>query len=155
MKCQKWTRALTAAGVVSLGSAARAEEAPHLALASLSSSTLSGYIDTSAIWKLGSDRHDASYTGIPGRVFDGTADKLDGFNLEAIGLVLEKALDENLFATGYKVDLVFGPNANYFAGTVLHGGGGGTSGNDFAIKQAYVTLAVPIGNEIDLKLGAF
>src|SRR5690242_717562 len=144
MKCGNWTRALTAAGVVSLGSAAQAEETAHAVLTSLASTTLSGYVDTSAIWKLGSDRHDSSYTGIPGRVFDGTAAKLDGFNLEAVKLVLERPLEENLLAAGYKVDLVFGPDASYFAGTVLNGGGGTTRGGDFAIKQAYVTLAVPI-----------
>src|SRR5215831_9296765 len=143
MKCQKWTRALTAAGVVSLGSAAQAEETQHAVVTAVSSTTLSGYVDTSAIWKLGSDHHDATYTGIPGRVFDGTADKLDGFNLEAVGLILEKPLEENLIAAGYKADLVFGPNASYYAGTVLNGGGGGNPlGSDFAIKQAYVTLAV-------------
>ena len=88
MKCNKWTLALAAVGMVSLGSVAQAEEAQHQVLTALSSTTLSGYVDTSAIWKFGTDRHDASYTGIPGRTFDGTADKLDGFNLEVVKLTL-------------------------------------------------------------------
>jgi hypothetical protein len=149
MKCNKWTLALAAAGVVSLGSIAQAEEAQHQVLTALSSTTLSGYVDTSAIWKFGSDRqHD--YSGIPGRTFDGTADKLDGFNLHAVKLTLEKPLDEGQWAAGYKADLVFGPDANYYS-TVLNGNG--VNNGDFAVKQAYVALRAPVGNGIDFKVG--
>ncbi len=151
MKCNKWTLALAAAGVVSLGSVAQAEEAQHQVLTALSSTTLSGYVDTSAIWKVGSDRHDATYSGIPGRTFDGTADKLDGFNLHAVKLSLEKPLDEGQWAAGYKADLVFGPDANYY-GTTLNGGVS-TGADDFAVKQAYVALRAPVGNGIDIKVG--
>jgi len=150
MKCNKWTLALAAAGLVSLGSLAQAEEAQHQVLTALSSTTLSGYVDTSAIWKFGTDRHDATYTGIPGRVFDGTGDKLDGFNLHVVKLTLEKPLDEGQWAAGYKADLVFGPDANYYS-TLLNGGG--INNGDFAVKQAYVALRAPVGNGIDFKVG--
>jgi hypothetical protein len=150
MNCNKWTLALAAAGVVSLGSVAQAEEAQHQVLTALSSTTLSGYVDTSAIWKFGSDNHDGTYTGIPGRTFDGTSDKLDGFNLHAVKLSLEKPLDEGQWAAGYKTDLIFGPDANYYA-TTLNGGGVNTG--DFAIKQAYVALRAPVGNGLDFKVG--
>jgi hypothetical protein len=147
MNCNKWTLALAAAGVVSLGSVAQAEEAMHQVATALSSTTLSGYVDTSAIWQLGTAGGGAS---IPGRTFDGTADKLDGFNLEAVKLTLEKPLDEGQWAAGYKTDLVFGPNANYYS-TTLNGGGLNTG--DFAVKQAYVALRAPVGNGIDFKVG--
>ena len=133
-----------------MGSIAQAEEAQNQVLTSLSSTTLSGYVDTSAIWKFGSDRHDGTYTGIPGRTFDGTADKLDGFNLHAVKLALEKPLDEGQWAAGYKADLVFGPDANYYSTTL---NGGAMNSGDFAVKQAYVALRAPVGNGIDLKVG--
>lgn len=152
MKCNKWTLALAAAGVVSLGSIVQADEAQHQVLTALSSTTLSGYVDTSAIWKLGTDRHTGNVV-IPGRVFDGTADKLDGFNLHAVKLVLEKPLDEGQWSAGYKADLVFGPDANFYSS--LLNGGSTAETTDFAIKQAYVTLRAPIGNGIDFKMGVY
>lgn len=152
MKCNKWTLALAAAGVVSVGSVVQAEEAQHQVLTALSSTTLSGYVDTSAIWKFGSDRHDGTSTGIPGRTFDGTEDKLDGFNLHAVKLSLEKPLDEGQWAAGYKADLIFGPDAAYYA-TMQNLGTVNT--DDFALKQAYVALRAPVGNGIDFKVGVW
>jgi len=153
MKCNKWTQALAAVGLVSLGSVAQAEEAQHQVLTALSSTTLSGYVDTSAIWKTGTDNHGPGNNNvIPGRTFDGTSDKLDGFNLNVVKLTLEKPLDEGQWAAGYKADLVFGPDANYYS-TVLSGGG--VNNGDFAVKQAYVALRAPVGNGIDIKMGVF
>jgi hypothetical protein len=155
MKCNKWTLALAAAGVVSLGSVAQAEEAQHQVLTALSSTTLSGYVDTSAIWKFGTDNHGPGsgvIPTIPGRSFDGTADKLDGFNLNVVKLTLEKPLDEGQWSAGYKADLVFGPDANYYS-TTLNGGGLNT--DDFAVKQAYVAMRAPVGNGLDFKMGVF
>jgi hypothetical protein len=151
MKRNQWTLALAAAGVVSLGSVAQAEEAANQVLTALSSTTLSGYIETSAIWKPG--------TGggpLPGRVFDG-ADKVDNFNLHVINLKLEKPLDEGQWSAGYKADLVFGPDANWFEGSILNGGAGAnaTLFDDFGIKQAYVSLRAPVGNGVDFKMGVF
>jgi hypothetical protein len=141
----KWTLALAAAGVVSLPSL-RAEE-QHQVLTALSATTLSGYVDTSAIWKPGSPNG-----ALPGRTFDG-ADKLDGFNLHAVKLSLEKPLDEGQWSAGYKVDLIFGPDANYYS-TLLNGGGG-PNADDFSVKQAYVALRAPVGNGLDIKLGVW
>jgi hypothetical protein len=142
----KWTLALAAAGVVSLPSL-RAEE-QHQVLTALSQTTLSGYVDTSA-------NVYAGRTGaLPGRTFDG-ADKQDGFNLNKVQLTLEKPLDEGQWSAGYRTDLVFGPDANYY-GTVLNGvGAGAAPADDFNIKQAYVALRAPVGNGLDVKLGVF
>jgi hypothetical protein len=154
MKCNKWTLALAAAGVISLGAvAAQADEAPHQVLTALSSTTLSGYVDTSAIWYPGP--HQNSSYGIPGRVFDGSPDKLDSFNLEVVKLSLEKPLDEGQWSAGYKADLLFGPDANYYP-TVLNGNGGSTPNtSDVGIKQAYVAMRAPVGNGLDFKMGVF
>jgi len=62
MKFNKWTLTLAAAGVVSLGSVAQGEEAKNQVLTALSSTTLSGYVDTSAIWKFGTGNQN-----MPGR----------------------------------------------------------------------------------------
>jgi hypothetical protein len=152
MKVSKLTLALAAAGVVSLGSIAQAEEQQHQVLTALSSTTLSGYVDTSANWRPGSNQ------GVmPGRTFD-NFDKQDGFNLNVVKLSLEKPLDEGQWSAGYKVDLVFGPDANYY-GTLLNAGSGYNTGvfaNDaLGVKQAYAALRVPVGNGIDVKMGVF
>jgi hypothetical protein len=82
MKLNKWTLALASAGVIGSGTALQAEE-QHQVMTALSQTTLSGYVDTSAIWSLGSPNGT-----LAGRTFDGTGDKLDGFNLHAVKLVL-------------------------------------------------------------------
>ncbi|MGV3773295.1 MAG: outer membrane beta-barrel protein [Verrucomicrobiales bacterium] len=146
MKFNKWTLALAAAGVVSLASVAQAEE-QHQVMTALSQTTLSGYVDTSAMWKIGSPNG-----ALPGRTFD-NADKLDGFNLHAVKLTLEKPLDEGQWSAGYKTDLIFGPDANYYS-TLLNQTAG-FNADDFAVKQAYVALRAPIGNGLDIKLGVW
>jgi hypothetical protein len=153
MKFNKWTLALASVGIVSLGSVAQAEE-QHSVMTALSSTTLSGYVDTSASWWAGTANKAGSFnSGIPGRVFDG-ANKQDGFNLNAVKLVLEKPLgDASTWSAGYKADLVFGPDADYYAsrGTIT----GGINQNNLAVKQAYVALRAPVGNGLDLKLGVW
>src|SRR5437773_114001 len=109
MKYNKWTLGLAAAGVVSLASAAQAEEAQHQTsqvLTAVSSTTLSGYVDTSMIWKPGTGN-----ANLPGRAFDGVG-KLDGFNLNVAEIQLEKPLSEDQWAAGYRVQLLVGPDAN-------------------------------------------
>ena len=148
MKFNKWTLTLAAAGVVSLGSVAQGEEAKNQVLTALSSTTLSGYVDTSAIWKFGTGGF--MNNTMPGRAYDGAA-KQDGFNLNVIKLTLEKPLDEGQWAAGYKVDLLFGPDATYFKSF----SGGGAASQDFAVQQAYVNLRAPVGNGLDFKMGVF
>ena len=66
MKLNQWTLALAAAGVVSLESMVQAEEKEQKMnplLTAVSSTTLSGYVSTSAIWKPGTNlatTHNAS-----------------------------------------------------------------------------------------------
>lgn len=146
MKFNQWTVALAAAGVVSLGSLAQAEEAKNQVLTAVSSTTLSGYVDTSAIWQIGNQRQG---NALPGRSYDGVA-KQDGFNLNVVKLSLSKPLDEGQWSAGYQADLLFGPDAQQFE--VLQG----AAANDLAIQQAYVNLHAPVvGNGIDLIMGVY
>ncbi|MCC6232846.1 MAG: outer membrane beta-barrel protein [Verrucomicrobiales bacterium] len=144
------TAALIAAGIVSAGSVARAEEASKNPVeTALTSTTISGYVSTSAFFDLGED-DGGSMSRLPGRSFDG-ADKLDKINLDVVKLTIEKPLDEGDWSAGYKVDLLFGPDANTLGtSSVL-----GENNSDFGVKQAYVTLQTPVGNDLIAKVGVF
>jgi len=52
-KVNKWTLGLAAVGLVSLPAVVQAEEKPNQLLTALSSTTISGYVDTSAHWNPG------------------------------------------------------------------------------------------------------
>jgi len=149
MKCNQWTLALASVGIISAGSIAQAEE--HSVNTALSSTTLSGYVDTSASWWIGNNRGGT----LPGRTFD-NAKKQDGFNLNAVKLTLEKPLGDAVnWSAGYKADLVFGPDADYYSSVNTQGGPFGFSQDNIAIKQAYVALRAPVGNGLDFKLGVW
>lgn len=139
MKFNKWTVALAATGVVSLASAVQADES-HPVNTALSSTTLSGYVDTSAIWNFGSGNQVAN------RFANTGADRQDGFNVNTVKLQLEKPIDEGTWSAGYKFETMFGPDANVMPGALTSG---------VAIKQAYAALRAPIGNGIDFKVGQF
>src|SRR5450759_3921501 len=100
MNYNRWTVALAAAGLVTLPSLSRAEDQTNsMAMAAmpmamsvqtaLSSTTLSGYVDTSMIWE-----PSTSSANIPGRAFDGPGSKQDGFNLDVVSLTISKPPDE-------------------------------------------------------------
>lgn len=146
MKLNQWTLGLAAMGVISLSSAVRAEEASVPLMTALSSTVISGYVDTSAQWNLG--------TGTGNSVLPplfGGADKADGFNLNVVQLSISKPLDETDWAAGYRVDLWLGPDANSLGTQSTLSTGSG----DLAIRQAYVALRAPVGNGVDLKMGVF
>lgn len=143
MKVNKWTLALAAVGVVTLTSAAHAEDTPNFLQTAVASTTISGYVDTSAQWNFGTGN-----ANNPPYKFGGPS-KADSFSLNVVQLSLDKPLDESDWASGYKVDLWMGPDANTL-GTQFSG----TSG-DFAIRQAYVALRAPLGNGLNFKVGVF
>jgi hypothetical protein len=147
MHYNRRTSALLAAGIVSLAALAQAEEKATAIQSALSSTTISGYVDTSAQWNFGTGTGPAFYTYGAG--------KADGFNLNVVQLSISKPLDESEWASGYTVDLWFGPDANTL-GTFSGGTGSSTAGAaDLAVKQAYVALRTPVGNGIDWKIGVF
>jgi hypothetical protein len=150
MKCNRWTTALAGLGLISLTSILHAEEKAVPVLTAISSTTLSGFVDTSIMWKPGNGNG-----FIPGRAFDGGegnagGNKLDGFNLNVVKLALEKPLDESEWAAGYRVDLLFGPDAVAYNTSV-----NADAHSDFSVQQAYVAIRTPIGNGIDWKIGTW
>jgi hypothetical protein len=144
MRLNKWTVGLAAAGLVSTPSIVRADEQPNAVQTALASTTISGYVSVSAHWDLGTGNANQ-----PRYKYGGTS-KSDGFNLNAVALTLEKPLDEEQWAAGYRFDMMFGPDANTFGSSSVIGGA-----SDFAIRQAYVALRVPMGNGLDFKFGVF
>ena len=139
----KWTVALAATGVIGLASAVLAEES-HPVNTLLPATTLSGYVDTSAIWNLGNGAKQAN------RFVNTGKDRQDGFNLNVVKLQLEKPLDEGTWSAGYKAELWAGPDAVGLPGRNI-----GDINGQLAIKQAYVALRAPVGNGIDIKIGQF
>lgn len=148
MKLHKWTLGLAAVGLVSLSPALQAEEASNQVMTTLSSTTLSGYVSTSAIWVPGNN--DGTLR-LPGRTYT-NPDKADGFNLDVVSLSLSKSIeDTGTWAAGYNVQLLFGPDATGFNTSINTGG----HESDFALKQANITLRAPVGNGLDITLGVF
>ncbi len=146
MKMNKWTVGLTALGVVSLASAVRAEEKMSAVQTALSATTLSGYVDTSAQFNPGP----GASMNVPGYYLNDPR-YANGFNLDVVGLTVEKALTDAEWDAGYKADLWMGPAANNLGSTSTFGG----TTSDFAIKQAYVALRAPLGTGLNLKMGVF
>lgn len=143
MRVNKWTLGLAACGLVSLPTLVQAEEKLSALQTALSSTTISGYVNTSAQWDTGTGN-----SHVPGFAYN--AGKQDGFNLNVAKLTIERPLDEGQWSAGYKVDVLFGPDANGLATA-----SSGVATSDFAVKQAYVVLRAPAGNGLDIKLGVF
>jgi hypothetical protein len=144
MKVNKWTVGLAAAGLVTLAPAVLAQTtnapapapapAPIPMLTTLSATTISGYVDTSAVWNPGTgNANPAPYAF--------NAGKQDGFNLDAVDVKIAKPQDETGWSAGYVAELSYGPDA-----AAIDGGA-------YPIRQAYVALHMPVGNGIDWQLG--
>src|SRR5208337_3800920 len=111
MKFNKWTLGLAALGVVSLASAARADEAKLSQVqTALSNTTLSGYVDTSMEWNPtgGGVIAPVAYQGVQA---NGNGPKSNGFSLNVVDLALDKPEDAGPWAAGYHVELWLGPDA--------------------------------------------
>src|SRR5712671_6599722 len=99
MKCNRSLVSLAAAGLLSLPAVTQAEEKPSTVMTALASTTLSGYVDTSAQWNLGTGN-----ANTPAYLFGGPS-KADGFNLNVVKLLLERPADlSDSWGAGYKVD---------------------------------------------------
>jgi len=138
MKIEKWTVGLAAAGLVSLSPAllAQTPAAPQLVplQTALSATTISGYVDTSAVWNPGTgNANPAPYAF--------NAGKQDGFNLDALDVKIAKAEDESPWAAGYTLELSYGPDAQ------------GIDGGAYPIRQGFVQMRMPVGNGLDWQLG--
>ncbi len=155
MKFNKWTVGLAAVGVVSLASAARADEKMSQLQTALSNTTISGYVSSSFNWAVTPGNYQNSPAGyIP---YQGEArgdGKENGFNLDVIKLSIAKPQDESQYASGYQIDLLFGPDALGYNPISANGDSPSTM-SSFAIEQAYIALRTPVGNGIDWKVGVF
>jgi hypothetical protein len=145
MKLIKCRAALAATTVVGLAMVGKSEEKASSVMTALASTTISGYVDTSAQWNFGTGN-----ANNPPYKFGGPS-KADGFNLNVVQLRIERALDEDAWAAGYRVDLWAGPDANTLGTQSTLS----TGSSDFAVRQAYVALRMPVGNGIDWKVGVF
>jgi hypothetical protein len=154
MKFNKWTVGLAAIGVVSLASAARADEQMSQVQTALTQTTLSGYVDTAMQYNPGTDKVGPN-THIPAYAFA----KDDGFSLNAIDIALDKPEDSSAWAAGYHVELMDGADA---VGVPLSGGSSSgllpgetvSFNNQATIRQAFIRLHTPVGgNGIDWEVG--
>ncbi len=146
MKVNKWTMGLAALGLISIPATSSAEEGKaNGLLTALSSTTISGYVNTSIHWNTGTGNE-----SLPNHGYN-TASKADGFNLDAFKLQIEKPLDEAQWSAGYKAELLFGGDAGAYGTTIDQNGDGSAA----AVKQAYVSLRAPVGNGLDFKVGVF
>jgi hypothetical protein len=149
MKMNKWTQVLLGVGLVSIPAVTHADEHTSEQLSQLrnelTSTTISGYVDTTMTWKFGEGN-----ANMPGRVYDGT-DTQDGFNLNVVSITFAKPLDESEWSSGYTVQTLMGPGAAKRGTRSFVGGQAG----DFAFNEAVVLLRVPVGNGIDFKVGQF
>lgn len=131
--------------------------------------TLSGYVDVSYSYTFHAGTNDRGVSAraisndrafrpypVLARQFD--VDSND-FSINQVKLALEKALpEENTWAAGFRVDLLFGEDAKYILGNddVV----GFFEDSDFqlgsaALQQAYVNFRIPVGNGLDVKFGKF
>ncbi len=113
MKIEKWTLGLAAAGLITLSPALLAQTPPPAPapapaapaapqpvpmLTALSATTISGYVDTSAVWNPGTgNANPAPYAF--------NAGKQDGFNLNAVDVKISKPQDESGWSAGYTAEL--------------------------------------------------
>jgi hypothetical protein len=135
MKFNKWTLGLAAVGVVSLTSAAYADETKVSQLnTALSNTTISGYVDVAAQFNPGNGGADSAG---PNYNFNSPDNSI---NLNVVDIAIDKPLDESPWASGYHVEFWVGPNGDALG-----------VGDD--IRQAYIALRTPIGNGIDWKIG--
>ena len=128
MKMNKWTMGLAAAGVVSLASAAQAEE--NSVLTALSSTVISGSVE-------------ASYVG--GFSTNNNMHNDGGFEANGASLDIGSPLGEGDYSASYNVGLLFGNRAGAFAG----------DDSTQLLRNANIGMNLPFGNGVDLTLGLF
>ena len=128
MKMNKWTMGLAAAGVVSLASAAQAEE--NSVLTALSSTVISGSVE-------------ASYVG--GFSTNNNMHNDGGFEANGASLNIGSPLGEGDYSASYNVGLLFGNRAGAFA----------NDDSTQLLRNANIGMNLPFGNGVDLTLGLF
>ena len=100
MKFNKWTLGLAAVGLVSLTSAARADET-NMVMTALSTTTISGYVDVA------SQFNPNGGGGAPNYYYGQPANSV---NLNVVDIAIDHPQDESPWAAGYHVEFWVGPN---------------------------------------------
>ncbi len=172
MKLTKTVLGLSLAAVVGLAPSLRADDTPVKGKKSLESRIaeleaklkdagaggvkgsgikVSGYVDTSYLVNLADRDNNAGAAPASGASVQNTGRAFDrqfnSFNLNAVKLTIEKDKDTSKFPAGFRVDTIYGEDANVISGA------GGLGDSTLQIEQAYITLGAPIGNGIDIKVG--
>jgi len=130
---------LAAVGVVSLATAARADEKVSQLNTALSNTTISGYVDVGAQY--------TSATGVPYDTGNGSAGA-NSISLNAVDIALDKPLDATPFSAGYHIEL--------WTGATSAVGATGTATTGTLVRQAYLALGTTVGGqEIDWKIGVW
>jgi hypothetical protein len=117
--------------------------------------TLSGYVDTSYTYQFqgagnfSSSGAGTTHAGSQLHQFDTDG---NGFNIQAVKLALEKALpDKNEWAAGFRIDTIYGADANYLKDSAFNPG----TNSGLALEQALVKFRIPVGNGLDIYAGKF
>jgi len=111
---------------------------------------LGGWVEASYTYGLNGGGTDSGINGTPTENVV-TGDDSNDFSMNAVRLILEKALpEEKTWAAGFRVDLVFGEDAK---GGFDNEPGLGNGNSAVNIEAAYVQLRVPVGNCIDISVG--
>src|SRR5471032_1634110 len=140
MKFNKWTLGLAAVGVVSLASAARADEKMSQVSTALSNTTLSGYVDVGMQY---ANAAGVNYATTGSTTPVGLAGPVDAITLNGVDITLDKPMDATAFSAGYHIELWTGASNNQLATGSL-------------VRQAYLALGTTIGGqEIDWKIGVW
>jgi hypothetical protein len=96
-----------------------------------------------------------------GRVFDFQSNQL---MLNQLDLNIERIVDLKKFDIGFKVEMMYGQDAGLihsngmtfgYSQTRSEGDPKNSPENQFDLTQAYLQVAIPVGNGVDLKLGKF
>jgi hypothetical protein len=125
---------LAAVGVVSLASAARADEKMSQLNTALSNTTISGYADVGVQY--------VNATGAP-YANSGPSAVADGITMNTVDIALDKPMDATPFSAGYHIELWSGGSNNQL-------------GTGSILRQAYLALGTTVGGqEIDWKIGVW
>lgn len=156
-------RAFSAIALPALGAAliaasgVAAEKIAPRTLEFLQDTTISGHLQSSY-------QHTFDTHGTPGqagaRQLNNTS---DGFSINQAKVTLEHPLNDNEFATGYRVDFLAGQDAQRVHSYGLFSSNpnelsrrqGIGSNGALDLEQAYVTFRLPVGTGLEVKFGKF
>ena len=120
------------------------EAASNAVTTRLATTTLSGYVGTSYRWTPGSKSGNDAY------MFSGGEKHRDRFALDVVSLSLGSPMGAGKWATGYNVQMWLGPDAD-----LLQTHDYLSEDPALALKEAYISIRVPVGSGLDLKAGVF